>query len=182
MQHITEKMKKAKFLLGLSLMMALTPLVHAGKTGGGGTTGGTTPPPTAAAFSFQYTVGTVLNFHAYGFAAQVGAIAQPSGTLRLGNWYVWDLGAVTGTGIVTCPQPLAIKGQTASCLGILVFANKADIGGQAFQYPTAQVEIFTPKWYNGYASISVVEPDGTSNQLYWGLPFKPFAYNLSSYL
>ena len=174
MQHKTEKMKKAKLLLGLSLMMALTPLVHAG-----GSSGGTT---TTGGFSFQYTVGSVPNEHVYAFVAQVGAVAQPKGTVRLGNWYVKDLGAVSGTGTVSCPAPLAIKGQTASCLGILIFANKADVGGQPFVYNSVQVEIFTPKWYNGYASISVAYPDGTSNQLYWGLPFKPFAYNLTGCL
>ena len=155
-------------------MMALTPLVHAGGSSGGTTTSG--------AFSFQYTVGPVLNEHVYAFAAQVGAIAQPKGTVRLGQWYVWDLGSVTGSGIVSCPAPIAIKGQTASCLGILVFANKADVGGQAFKYNSVQVEIFTPKWYNGDASIEVVYPNNTSTQLYFGLPFKPFAYNLTGYL
>src|SRR5690242_11773224 len=133
MQHRTENMKKAKLLLGLSLMMALTPFVQAG-----GSTSGTT---TTGAFSFQYNVGTVLNEHVYAFAAQVGAIAQPKGTVRLGQWYEWDLGAVTGSGTVSCPAPIAIRGQTASCLGILIFANKADVGGQAFLYNSVQVEI-----------------------------------------
>ena len=158
-------------------MMAFTSVVHAGKTGG--STGGTT---TSGGFTFQYNVGTALNYHAYGMAGQIGSISQPRGTLKLGQWYVWDLGAVTGIGTVTCPQPVAIKGQTATCLGLLIFANKADVGGQAFQYTSAQVEIFTPKWYNGYASIAIVNPDGTGTQLYWGLPLNPFSWDLSSWL
>jgi hypothetical protein len=173
MQHRIENMKKAKLLLGLSLMMALTPMVHAG---GGGSTG------TTGAFTFQYTVSTAPNYHVYGFVAQVGAIAQPKGTVRLGNWYVKDLGAVMGTGTVSCPAPLAIKGVTASCLGILVFANTADVGGQAFLYNSVQVEIFTAKWNNGDASIEVLYPNNTYTQLYMNAPFKPFAWDLSPYL
>lgn len=181
MQHRNKNMKKLNYLIALSLMMAFTSVVHAGKTGGstGGTTGGTT---TSGGFTFQYNVGTVLNYHAYGVAGQIGSITQPRGTLKLGQWYVWDLGAVAGVGTVTCPQPVTPKGQLPSCLGLLVFANKADVGGQAFLHPSVDVEIFTPKWYNGYASIGVVAPDGTGTTLYWGLPFSPFAWDISAYL
>jgi hypothetical protein len=179
-------MKTIRILFGLSLMMASTFAVQAGKPSGGG--GGTPPPPTSGAFSFKYNVGTVLNYHAYGFACQVGAVKpQPSGTQVLGNWWVWDLGPVTGVGIVTCPKPVAIKGQTSSVLGVLFFANEQDLGGQPFVNPVVDVQIFTPKWYNGYASIEVMPPvdndsDDKGIQLYYGLPFSPFAWDLSPYV
>ena len=170
-------MKTVKVLIGLSLMMALTFSVQAGKTSGG--SGGTT---TSGAFNFTYHVGTVANYHAYGLACQVGAVrTRPAGTLVLGNWWVWDLGPVTGTGTVTCPKPVV----TGSAVGVLFFADASDIGGQAFLYPVVDVQIFTPKWYSGYASIEVITPaDGDSDdsgiQLYWGVPFTPFAWDISA--
>jgi hypothetical protein len=172
-QHKTKNMKNMKFLIGLSLMMAFTSMVHAGKTGGTTTTTG--------GFTFQYTVDTV-GYHAYGMAGQVGKITRPKGTLVLGQWYVWDLGAVSGVGKVTCPKPVTARGVTVSCLGLLFLASTADVGGQAFRYPSAQVEIFTPQYYNGYASIAIVQPDGTGAQLYWGLPFSPFAWDFTPLL
>jgi hypothetical protein len=62
---------------------------------------------------------------------------------------------VSGVGTVTCPKPVVSKGQTSSVLGILFFANAADIGGQPFTNPVVDVQIFTPKWNNGYASAYV---------------------------
>ena len=177
MQPIAKKMKTAKMLLGLSLMMALTFSVQAGKTSGG--SGGTT---TSGAFTFTYNVGTVANYHAYGLACQVGAVkTRPSGTVVLGKWWVWDLGPVTGAGTVTCPKPLL----ATSVIGALYFADSSDLGGHAFLYPVVNVEIFTPKYYSGYASIEVITPaDGDADdvgiQLYWGLPFSPFAWDISA--
>jgi hypothetical protein len=170
-------MKKLKMLMGLSLMMASAFVAQAGKT----------PAPTGA-FTFTYNVGTVLNYHAYGLVCQVGAVSpRPSGTLVLGNWWVKDLGRVTGTGTVSCPKPVVPKGQTSSVLGILFFANANDIGGQPFTNPVVDVQIFTPKWYNGFASIEVIPPpdndaDDAGIQLYWGMPFMPFAWDLSAYV
>jgi len=167
-------------------MMAFTFIVQAGKTGsgGGGSTGGGSM---GGAFTFTYNVGTtVANYHVYGLACQVGAVSpRPAGTLVLGNWWVWDLGRVTGTGTVTCPKPVATKG--SSVLGVLLFANAADLGGQAFVDPVVDVQIFAPKWYNGYASIQVITPvdndaDDSGIQLYWGLPFTPFAWDISAYV
>ena len=182
MQHRNKKMNKAKILLGLSLMMALTVSVQAGRTGGG------TPPPPSGAFTFTYNVGTVANYHVYGLACQVGAVStRPSGTVVLGKWWVWDLGPVSGVGTVGCPAPVVPKGQTSSILGALFFADAADVGGQAFVYPVVDVQIYTPKWYNGYASIQVITPvdgdaDDSGIQLYWGLPFMPFKWDISAYV
>ena len=179
MQHKTKNMKTGKILSVLSLVMALAFSVQAGKTGGGGTP---PPPPPLGAFTFTYHVGTVANYHAYGLACQVSAVAKrPSGTVRLGNWYVWDLGPVTGIGTVTCPKPLL----ATSVVGALYFADASDLGGQAFAYPVVNVEIFTPKYYSGFASIEVIPPvDGDSDdsgiQLYWGVPFSPFAWDISA--
>jgi len=63
----------------LSIAMASTFMAQAGKTSGGTTTTG--------AFTFNYNVGTtVQNYHAYGFACQVGAVStRPSGTVALGT-------------------------------------------------------------------------------------------------
>jgi len=165
----------------LSIAMASTFMAQAGKTSGGTTTTG--------AFTFNYNVGTtVQNYHAYGFACQVGAVStRPSGTVVLGNCWVWDLGRVTGIGTATCPKPVAIKGQTSSILGALYFADAGDVGGQAFVKPVTEVEIFTSSWYNGYASIQVIPPvdgdaDDSGIQLYWGHPFTPFAWDLSAYV
>jgi hypothetical protein len=185
MQHRNKGMNKAKILTGLSLMMALTFSVQAGKTSGGG--GTPPPPPPSGAFTFTYHVGTVANYHAYGLACQVGALkSRPSGTLVLGKWWVWDLGPVTGMGTLSCPRPLATSG-TASVLGVLFFADASDLGGQAFAYPVVDVQIYNPRWYNGYASIEVITPadndsDDTGIQLYWGAPFTPFAWDISAYV
>jgi len=170
-------MKNIKILMALSSMLAFTSVVQAGKT---------PTPTTTGAFTFTYNVGTVVNYHVYGFVCQVGAVSpRPAGTLVLGNWWVKDLGPVTGTGTVTCPKPVVPKGQTSSVLGILLFANAADIGGQAFINPVVDVQIFTPKWYNGYASITVIPPvdndaDDSGITLYWGVPFTPFAWDISA--
>src|SRR5207245_1338453 len=110
-------------------------------------------------------------------ACQVGYVSpQPAGTIVLENWWVWDLGPVTGTGTVTCPKPVTPKGQTATVLGILLFANADDVGGQPITNPVVDVQIFTSKLYNGNASIAVVPPVGSGIQLYWGKPFQPFAW------
>lgn len=175
-------MKKIKVLLSLSILLAASStVVQAGKT--------PPPPPTIqGAFTFSYNVGAVANYHVYGYACQVGAVKpQPAGTVVLGNWWVWDLGAATGVGNVICPKPVVPKGQTSSVLGILFFANAADIGGHPFVNPVIDVQIFTPKWYNGYASIEVMPPpdndsDDSGIQLYWGLPFHPFSWDLSAYV
>ena len=157
-------------------MLAFTSVVQAGKT---------TTTQTQGAFTFTYNVGTVTNYHAYGLACQVGTVSpRPAGTVVLGNWWVWDLGRVTGTGTVTCSKPVVPKGQTSSIVGSLFFANAIDLGGKAFVNPVVNVEIFTPKWYNGYASIAVMPPidndaDDSGIQLYWGLPFSPFAWDIS---
>src|SRR5258708_39984594 len=108
--------------------MAFTFAVQAGKSGGGTTTTG--------GFTFSYNVGAVATSHAYGVACQVGYVSpQPKGTIVLENYWVWDLGPVTGTGKVTCPKPVVPKGQSSSVLGILLFANAADIGGQPITNP-----------------------------------------------
>jgi hypothetical protein len=170
-------MKKAKTLAALSFMIASTFMVQAGKTTGGTTLG---------AFTFNYNVGTVLNYHVYGLVCQVGAVSpRPSGTVVLGNWWVKDLGAVSGSGSVVCPKPVVPKGGSSSVLGALYFANKADLGGQAFVNPVVNVQIFTPNWYNGYASIEVIPPpdndaDDSGIQLYWGVPFNPFSWDISA--
>jgi hypothetical protein len=155
-------------------------MVQAGKSGGGGTT-------SSGPFSFTYNVGTtVTNYHVFGLACQVAAVrSRPAGTLQLGQWYVWDLGRVTGSGKVSCPSPMSIKGQTTSVLGILFFADDKDLGGQAFRKPVVDVQIFTPSWYSGYASIEVMPPsdgdaDDSGIQLYWGAPFSPFAWDISA--
>jgi hypothetical protein len=188
MQHKSKNMKKVKILFGLSLMMALAFSVQAGKTSGGGGTPPPPPPTPTGAFTFTYNVGAVANYHVYGLACQVGTVSpRPAGTLVLGNWWVWDLGPVTGTGTVACPRPVVGKGQTSSVLGVLFFADASDIGGQAFAYPVVDVQIFTSKWYNGYASIQVITPadndsDDSGIQLYWGKPFTPFSWDLSAYV
>ena len=180
-----ENMKKLKILLSLSIMaVACGSTVQAGKTSGNPPP----PPPPSGAFTFGYNVGTAANYHAYGFACQVGAVKpKPAGTVVLGNWWVWDLGPVTGAGTVNCPKPVVLKGQTSSVLGILFFANASDVGGQPFSNPVVDVQIFTPKWYNGYASIEVMPPpdndsDDSGIQLYWGVPFNPFVWDLSAYV
>lgn len=168
--------------MGLSLLMAFTLTVHAGKTTSGSGSGST------GTFTFTYNVGTVANYHVYGVACQVGAVSpQPAGTVVLGRWWVWDLGPVTGIGTVACPKPITPKGQTASELGILLFADASDRGGQPFLNPVVDVQIFMPKWYSGYASIEVIPPvdgdaDDSGIQLYWGLPFTPFSWDISAYL
>jgi hypothetical protein len=174
-------MKKIKTLIVLSMTTALTFMAQAGKTSGGTTSTG--------AFTFGYNVGTVVaNYHVYGLVCQVGAVSpRPAGTVVLGNWWVRDLGHVTGTGQVSCPAPIVPKGQTSSILGALFFADAGDVGGQAFAKPVVEVEIFTPKWYSGYASIQVITPiDGDADdngiQLYWGPRFSPFACDFSDYV
>ena len=175
MRQRSKNMKIAKILFGLFLTTALTFSVQAGKTGGG--TGGTT-----GAFSFTYNMGTEANYHVYALAAPVSSVkTRPTGTLRLGNWWVKDLGPAIGTGTVSCPKPLV----STSVIGALYFADTLDIGGQAFLHPVVNVQIFTSSWYNGYASIQVIVPaDGDGDdggiQLYWGPRFTPFAADISA--
>jgi hypothetical protein len=99
---------------------------------------------------------------------------------------VWDLGSVTGTGTVNCPKPITPKGQPASDLGILFFADASDVGGDGrnavFTHPVGDVQIYTPKWYNGNAFVGIIEPDGSGLTLYYGPPFLPFYWDLSPYL
>ena len=164
-------------------MMAMTSIVQAGKTGGGGT-----PPPPPSAFAFTYNVGAEVNYHAYGLACQVSnTTPRPAGTVVLGNWWVWDLGLVTGTGTVGCPAPVAVKGSTIYVRGVLFFAHVSDVGGQAFTHPVVDVQIYTPKVYSGYASIQVITPvdadaDDSGIQLYYGAPFTPFGWDISAYV
>jgi hypothetical protein len=186
MQYRNKNMKPGKILLGLSLMMALALSAQAGKTGGGGTP--PPPPPPSGVFVFSYNVGTVGNYHVYAYACQVSAVSsRPSGTVRLGNWWVKDLGPVTGSGTVGCPAPLTVKGQVNSVLGVLFFANASDVGGQAFLHPVVDVQIYTAKYYSGDASIEVITPnDGDADdvgiQLYLGAPFTPFSWDISAYV
>ena len=181
MQQTIKNMKRIKTLFGLSLMIAFASPLLAGSSGGSTTT-------TTGAFSFTYHVGTVTNYHVYGVACQVGAISpRPANTVVLGNWWVWDLGKVSGTGTVSCPKPVTPKGVVSSVLGILLFADAADVGGQAYKTPVIDVQIFNAKWYNGYASVQVIPPvdgdaDDTGIQLYWGKPFTPFAWDISAYV
>jgi hypothetical protein len=173
-------MKKTKVLLALSFLTASGFMAQAGKTGGGTSGGGTT---LTTVFSFNYNVGTVTNCHAYGVAAQVGYVSpQPAGTITLENFWVWDLGPVHGSGTVNCPKPVVATGGTSGVLGILLFANKNDVGGQPSTHNIVDVQIFTPKVYSGYASISVVPPTGSGTQLYWGKPYSPFSRDLSAYV
>jgi hypothetical protein len=168
MQHKTKNMKAMKFLMGLSVMMAFTSSVLAG---------GTT---TSSGFTFSYKLGTVTNYHAYAVVCQVGTTTQPRGTVMLGSWWVKDLGKTAASGTVTCPPPVTPKGTSPSVLGILLFANAVDVGGQPYTHPVVDVQIFTAKWYNGYASIQVIQPvTDTGLQLYWGPPFSPFSWDLS---
>jgi hypothetical protein len=175
-------MKKIKVLLGLSLMVALTFSVHAG-----GKTGGTTTT-TSSGFTFSYKLGTVVtNYHIYAVVSQVGSGTQPKGTVVLDNWWVKDLGKAAASGTVTCPPPVTPKGTSPSVLGILLFANAKDVGGQPYTNPVIDVQIFTPKWYNGYASIQCMPPidgdaDDSGIQIYWGAPFSPFQADLSAYV
>ena len=165
----------------LSVAMACAFMVQAGgKTGGGGGT-------PSGTFTFGYNIGTtVTNYHVFALACQVTAVkSRPSGTVQLGQWYVWDLGHVTGVGKVSCPAPMALRNVTSSVLGVLFFADDHDLGGQAFRKPVVDVQIFTPSWYNGYASIEAIMPiDGDSDdsgiQLYWGPPYSPFAEDISA--
>jgi len=151
--------------------------------------------PTGTAFTFSYNVGTtVTNYHAYGMACQIVFVTtQPSGTIILGEWYVWDLGKVTGTGTVVCPHLITPRGFPESEPGILFFADARDTGGdgtQIFTHPIADVQIFNKKYYNGYASIEMIEPplfpeldpSYTGLQIYWGPPFTPFYWDLSPYI
>jgi len=155
------------------MMMAFTSPLLAG--GGGGTTTG--------AFNFTYNVGSVLTYHAYGLVCQVGAVSpRPSGTVVLGNWWVKDLGPVSGSKTISCPKPVVPKGTTSSVLGVLFFASYKDIGGQPFTHPVVDVQIYNSKWYNGNASIVVIEPDNSSLTLYFAAPFSPFAWDLSPYV
>src|SRR6266404_932864 len=108
-----------KTILGVLLGVLITMPVFAGNSGG---------------FTFSYNVGTtVANYHAYGVAIQVyphGILQpQPPGTVIFGYWYVWDLGPVSGTGTVTCPQVMTLKGQKAYDEGILYIASANDVGG-----------------------------------------------------
>jgi hypothetical protein len=175
-------MKKTKILLALSFVTAFGFMAQAGKTGGSGGTTLTT------AFSFTYNVGTVTNYHAYGVAAQVGYLkTQPAGTITLENFWVWDLGPVHGSGTVNCPKPVVATGGTAGVLGILLFANASDVGGQAIKCPVVDVQIFTPKLYNGYASLVCAPPidndkDDSGITIYWGPPNKPFSRDISAYV
>jgi hypothetical protein len=175
-------MKMIKTLMVLSMTMALTFMAQAGKSGGGGTT-------TTGAFTFNYNVGTVVNnYHVYAMVCQVGAVSpRPAGTLVLENWWVRDLGHVTGAGQVGCPAPVVPKGKTSNVLGVLFFADAGDIGGQPIVKPVVDVQIYQPKWYSGYASVQVITPiDGDADdagiQLYWGPRFTPFAWDLSAYV
>jgi hypothetical protein len=170
-------MKTAKVLMALSLMMAVTSTVQvqAGKT--------PPPPQPSGVFTFTYNVGTELNYHAYALACQVSSTTpRPAGTVVLGNWWVRDLGPVAGTNTVGCPAPVAVKGQTTAVLGALYFAHVADVGGQPFVHPVVDVQIYTPKLYNGAAIIEVITPTGGGIVLYNGAPFKPFAWNISAYV
>src|SRR5258708_40347445 len=129
--------------------MAFTFAVQAGKSGGGTTTTG--------GFTFSYNVGTVANYHAYGVACQVGYVSpQPKGTIVLENYWVWDLGPVTGTGKVACPKPVVPKGQSSSVLGLLLFANAAAIGAHATPHPVVLARVFKPQRHSGDARLAVV--------------------------
>src|SRR5262249_55471557 len=155
-----DHMKTTKALLALTFVTAFAFVAQAGKTSGGTTL--------TTVFTFNYNVGTVTNCHAYGVAAQVGYVrTQTAGTILLGKFWVWDLGPVHGSGTVNCPKPLVSTGGTAGVLGILLFANASDVGGQPSTRNIVDVQIFTPKVYNGYASIAVVPPTGSGIQLYW---------------
>jgi hypothetical protein len=173
-------MKKTKILLALSFVTAFGFMAQAGKTGGGTTL--------TTVFSFTYNVGTVTNYHAYGVAAQVGYVSpQPAGTITLENFWVWDLGPVHGSGTVNCPRPVVATGGTSGVLGILLFANASDVGGQPIKCPVVDVQIFTPKLYNGYASIVCAPPidndaDDKGITIYWGPPKKPFSRDISAYV
>src|SRR5690242_6471007 len=123
MQHKTKNMKAMKFLMGLSVMIALTSSALAG---------GTTTP---SGFTFSYKLGTVTNYHGYAVVSQVGSGTQPRGTVVLGNWWVKDLGKAASSGTFTCPPPVTPKGTTSSVLGILLFANALDVGGKPYTHP-----------------------------------------------
>ena len=141
--------------------------------------GGTTP----SGFTFTYNVGTVTNYHAYAVVSQVGSGTQPRGTVVLGNWWVKDLGKAVGSATVTCPPPVTPKGTTSSVLGILLLANASDVGGKPYTHPVVDVQIFTPKWYSGNASIQIIQPGtDTGLQLYFAAPFTPFAWDLRPYV
>lgn len=163
--------------MALGMAVAFPFVVQAGKSSGGTTSTGV--------FTFTYDIGTtVTNYHAYGYACQVGAVSpKPSGTVVLGNWWVWDLGRATGTKAISCPKPIVPKGTTSSIVGALLFADAHDLGGHAFIKPVVQVEIYNSKWYNGYASVQVITPlEPAGIQLYWGPPFTPFTWDFSDYV
>ncbi len=153
----------------------------------------------APAFTFTYDIGTaVTNYHAYGYASQIGyVLPQPAGTTNLVNWWVWDLGPVSGTGTVACPKPVQ---SSPDVKGILFFASADDLcevwtnentqeisGPGTNTFPIVQATVFTKKFYNGYASIQVITPkdddaDDVGIQLYWGPPFTPFGWDISPYV
>lgn len=174
-------------IIGTIIIGALvaTTAVYAGKGGGHGGGGGSWPSSTS--FTFNYNVGTTAtNYHAYGVAGQVGTITQPANTVILIHWYVKDLGAVTGTGLVSCPAEASFPS-----MGILLFADAADIGGDGSQETNA---FPIPMVINqsGTATIQIdLQQDNDSDDpgvalsypvLYNGPLFTNFGWDISGYV
>jgi hypothetical protein len=160
-----------KTMLGVLFGVLITTPVLADKSGG---------------FTFSYNVGTsVTNYHAYGVAIQVyphGILQpQPPGTVILGYWYVWDLGPVSGTGTVNCPQVMTLKGERLYDRGILFIASAHDVGGDGstavFTHPVGDIQVIIGK--PDYDYVEIIEPDDTGLQLYYGPAFSPFTGTLA---
>lgn len=130
----------------------------------------------STAFTFNYDVGTVQGYHAYAYAAGV-AKPQPAGTVLLLNYWVWDLGPVSGTGTVAVPSP--VRDRNLDIIGAVWFANEVDVGGNPWTHPAIDVRIFTSKWYGGAASI---QDDFTGTDIFFGAPFSPFGWDLTPYV
>jgi hypothetical protein len=177
---IMKKLIKYLLLSFLGVILCLT--CFAGKPSGGASNHG--------GFTFSYSMGYVTNYHAYGVAALVwnGNILypQPPGTVIVGRWYMWDLGRALGNGTVTCPAPLYPTGKSQSDLGLLFFVADDDVGGDGreaiWTHPVGDVQIFKSTWYNGYASVVIINPDNTGNTLYWGPPPATFYWDFIGYL
>lgn len=161
--------------LGLTslLFAALTFSAFAGKpTGENGKTG--------TAFTFNYNIGAVTNYHAYGFVCSAGFVSpQPANTVTLVNWWVTDLGPVSGSGTVACPNALVIRHQNSNVVGMLLFSDADNVAiAPNYITPVAMVILQT----DGNVSIQVADPGGTGPEVFFGPFFSPFGWDLSPYL
>jgi len=138
--------------------------------------------PSNSGFTFNYNVGsTVTNYHAYALAIQIG-FPQPANTVPFLNWYVWDLGPVSGSGSVFCPSQIPVKGTAQENKGFLFFADASDTGGQDNIHPVAEATEYVPRVMNGDYIVDIIYSRSSGLILYDGPPFSPFAWDFSAYL